>query len=84
MGLTMLSSFWHMCGCKPLSLLLEATQLITMQVVGFGMWGALLASTSHGLGKSYDILDSADITQVQQVSGNMLALPISYKNEITC
>ncbi|USP80150.1 hypothetical protein yc1106_07424 [Curvularia clavata] len=40
--------------------------VILAYVAGLGMWGVLLWSVGHGLGKSYDILDDAEISQVQR------------------
>jgi hypothetical protein len=55
-----------------------------MQLVGFGMWGTLFAALQYGLGKSFGVLDDAEISQVQQVSRSFLAtilllrLPLQY------
>jgi hypothetical protein len=38
------------------------------------MWGLLFASVGKGLGKSFNILDDAEMSKVQKVSKNYLHL----------
>jgi hypothetical protein len=45
-------------------------RLTLMQLVGLGMWASLFASLKNGLGKSFNVLEDAEISNVQQVSGN--------------
>ena len=49
-----------------------------MQLVGVVMWGLLFTSVGSGLGKSFDILDDAEMLKVQKVSQTHL-LFISWK-----
>lgn len=43
------------------------------------MWGVLLRSLGHGLGKSYNLLDDENILRVQQVSGDTSRVAISAR-----
>jgi hypothetical protein len=43
-----------------------------VQLVGLAMWGLLFVSLGNGLGKSLNVLDDAEMSNVQKVSKTYL------------